>query len=98
MYKIYHLRVTQEVFQMIHLFLVLMEILKKLITSNYTRITILIAYFIISEGLPSNFAQKTRFKKVLDLSRNFSKTYIPPNRNIISKELLDVIHEQNIKK
>ena len=31
------------------------------------------------------------------MSRNVSRTYIPPNRNIISKELLDVIHEQNMK-
>ena len=43
---------------MVHLFLVLIEILKKLITSNYTRITIAISYLIISEGLPSNLAQK----------------------------------------
>ena len=32
------------------------------------------------------------------MSRNVSKTYIPPNRKIISKELFDVIHEQNIKR
>ena len=31
------------------------------------------------------------------MSRNVSKTYIPPNRNNISKEVLDVIHEQNMK-
>ena len=31
------------------------------------------------------------------MSRNDSNTNIPTNRNIISKELLDVIHEQNIK-
>ena len=31
------------------------------------------------------------------MSRNILKTYINPNRNIIPKELLDVINEQNIK-
>ena len=31
------------------------------------------------------------------MSRNVSKTYIPPNRNLIPKELLDVIHEDNMK-
>ena len=30
--------------------------------------------------------------------RNVLKTYIPPNRNLTSKELLDVIHEQNMKR
>ena len=68
-----------------------------MITSNNTRLTILIADLIISEGLPFNLSQKPRFKKVLELSRNVSKTYIPPNRKLISKELLDVIHEHNIR-
>ena len=66
---------------------------QKLIISNDTCLTIAIADLIISEGLPFNISQKPRFKKVLDLSRNVSKTYIPPNRKLISKELLDVIHE-----
>ena len=49
-------------------------------------------------GIKFNLAQKTRFKKVIDLSRNVLKTYIPSNRKLISKELLDVIHEQNMKR
>ena len=32
------------------------------------------------------------------MSSNASKTYIPSNRNLISKELLDIIHEQNMKR
>ena len=32
------------------------------------------------------------------MSRNFSKTYTHPNRKLISKELLDVIHEHNTKR
>ena len=69
-----------------------------MITSNDTRLTIEIAYLIISEGLPFNLAQKPRFKKVLEFSRNHLKTYIPSNRKLISKELVDVIHEQNMKR
>ena len=32
------------------------------------------------------------------MSRSVAKTYISPNRKLISKELLDVIHEQNMKR
>ena len=32
------------------------------------------------------------------MSGNVSKTYIPPNRKLISKEVLDVIYEQNMKR
>ena len=67
-----------------------------MITSNETCLTVAIAGHIISDGLYFNLSQKPRFKKVLDLSRNVSKTYIPLNRNIISKELLGVIHEHNM--
>ena len=75
-----------------------MAILKKLITSNDTCLTIAISDLIISEGLPFNLSQKPRFKKVLELLGNVSTTYIPPNRKLISKELLAVIHEQNKKR
>ena len=71
---------------------------QKLITSNETRLTIAIADIIITEGLSFNISQKPILKKVLELSRNVSKTCIPPNRKLISKEILDVIHEQNMKR
>ena len=71
---------------------------QKLITSNDTRLTIAIADLIISEDLTFNLDQKSIFKKVMELSRNVLKTYILPNRKLISKELLDVIHEQNKKR
>ena len=83
---------------MVHLFFGLDGNSQKLIISNDTRLTIAIADLIISEGLPFNLAQKPRFKKLLELSRNVLKTYIPSNRKLISKELLDVIHEQNTKR
>ena len=71
---------------------------QKLITSNDTRLTIEISDLIISEGLLFNLSKKLRPKKVLEFSRNVSKTYIPPNRKLISKALLDVIHEQKMKR
>ena len=35
---------------------------------------------------------------VLELLRNVSKIYIPPNRKLIHKELPDFIHEENMKR
>ena len=65
-------------------------------TSNQTCLTVAIDNNIISEGLFFNLAQKPWFKKVLDLSRNMSKVYQYPNRNLISKDILNVIHDQNM--
>ena len=69
---------------------------QKLITSNDTRLSFAISDLIILEGLHFNLSQKLGFKKVLELSKNVLKTYITPSRKLISKELLDVIHEQNM--
>ena len=71
---------------------------QKSMTSNKTRLTISISDFIISEGLSFDLSQKPRFKKVLELERSVSNNYIPPNINLLPKELLDVIHEQNMKR
>ena len=67
-----------------------------MMTSDETRLTVAIADLIISEGLSFNISQKPRFK-VLGLERTVSKCYQPPNRNLISKDLLDVIHDQNME-
>ena len=67
-------------------------------TSNETRLTVAISDLIISEGLYLNLSHKPRFNKVLELERTVSKCYQPPNRNLISKDILDVIHGQNTKK
>ena len=56
------------------------------------------ADLIISEGPPFNLSPKPISKKLLDLSRNVSNKYIPPNNKFISKEILDVIHEHNMKR
>ena len=70
---------------------------QKMMTSNETLLTVAIADLIISEGLSFNLSQKPRFKKVLELARTVSKCYQAPNRKLISKDLLDVIHDQNME-
>ena len=67
-------------------------------TSNETRLTVEIADLVISEGLSFNLSQKPRFKKVLELARTVSKCYQPPNRKLISKDILDLIHDQNMER
>ena len=42
------------------------------------------------------FPKKQDSWKVPELSRKSSKTYIPLNRNLIPKELIDLIHEHNM--
>ena len=71
---------------------------QKSMTSNDTRLTIAIAGLIIPEVISFNLYQKPRFKKLLDLAGNISKTYIPPNRKLIPKEIPDVIYGQNMKR
>ena len=65
---------------------------QNMMTSNETRLTVAIAYLIISEGLYFNLSQKRRFKKVLELARTVSKCYQPPNRKLIYKD------DQNIER
>ena len=67
-------------------------------TSNETCLTVAITDLIIYEGLYFNFSQKPRFKKVLDLARTVSKCYQPPNIKLISKDILNVIYDQNMER
>ena len=69
-----------------------------MITFNETRITLEIYDIIISEGLSFNLDHKYRFKSVLVLARNVSKGYQSPNRKLTSKDILDVIHDNNTEK
>ena len=71
---------------------------QKMMASNKTRLRVSIADLIISEGLSFNLSQKPRFKKVLELARTVSKCYQTPNRKLISKDLLDVMHDQNTER
>ena len=66
--------------------------------SNETRLTVAIDDLIISEGLSFNLSHKHRFKKVLDLERTVSKRYQPPNRDIIYKNILDVINDHKMER
>ena len=69
-----------------------------MMTSNETRLTVAITDLIISEDLSFNLSQKPRFKKMLDFSRTVSKFYQPPNRKLISKDILDVIHDPKMER
>ena len=71
---------------------------QKMMTSNETHLTVAIADLIIYVGLSFNLSQKPRFKKVLDLERTVSKCYQHPNRKLIYKDILDVIHDQNMER
>ena len=71
---------------------------QKMMTSDETRLTVAIVDLVIYEGLSFNLSQKPRFKKVLDLAITVSKCYQPPNRKLISNDLLDVIHDQNMER
>ena len=68
---------------------------QKMMTSNETHLTVAITDLIIPEGISLNISQKHMFKKIIDLARTVSKCYQPPNRELISKDLLGVIHNQN---
>ena len=64
---------------------------------NEAHLTVAIADLVIYEGLSFNISQKPRSKKVLNLEINVSKSYQPPNRKFIYKDLLGIIHDQNME-
>ena len=68
-----------------------------MMTSSETRLTVAITDLIISEVLSFNLAQKPRFNKVLDMERNAPRGDQHSNRKLIYKDLLDVIHDQNME-
>ena len=65
---------------------------------NEKRLTVAIVDLIISEGLTFNLAIKSLFKKLLNLKINVSKGSWPPNRKLISKDNMDVIHDYIIER
>ena len=69
-----------------------------MMTYNETRLTVSITDLIISEGISFNLAHKPRFNKVIDLVIIVSKIYQSPNRKLISKDILYVIHDQNMER
>ena len=71
---------------------------QNIMTSNETCITVAISDVIISEGLYFELSKKTVFKKVLDLERTVSRSYQPPNRKLISKDISGVFHDENMER
>ena len=69
--------------------------IQKIMTSNEVRLIVSISDIIISEGISYNISQKPRLKKVINLARNVSKCYQPPNGKIIPKDIMDIIHNHN---
>ena len=69
-----------------------------MVTFNETHLKVSIADLNISKHLYFNQAQKPRFKKVLYLAKNVSKSYQPSNRKLISKDLQYIIHYQNMER
>ena len=92
-----HLRAIQQLLKRVQFFLGDHNT-QKLMTSNKTRITVAIADIIIFEGLSFNLSQKPKFKTVFDLARTDSKIYQPPNRELISKDILDLYHDHNMER
>ena len=62
-------------------------------TSNETRLIVAIGSLIMPEGIYFNVYQELTFKKLLTFSRNMWNGYQTPNRNLISKDILDTIND-----
>jgi hypothetical protein len=62
-----------------------------------SKLTMAIADMIHSLGLPFSLASDPKFLKVLKLAKASSSQYVPPNRNQVSGELLDLNYKQNQK-
>ena len=67
-------------------------------TSYETRLTVAIVDPTISEVISFNLSHKPRLKKVLYLTITASKSYKPPNRKLIYKDILDIIQDQNTER
>ena len=72
--------------------------IQKMMTYIETLLTVTIADPNISESLSIYLSHKPRLKKVLDLKKRCVKSYQPPNRKLISKDILNVIYFQSMKR
>ena len=61
--------------------------------SSTNKIDVAIAKLIHARTLPFDLADDPLFHKMITLIRNSSSKYVPPNRNIISGELLESIYK-----
>ena len=63
-----------------------------------SKLTMAIADLIHSCGLPFSLASHHKFQLVLSQAKFASKEYVPPGRNKVAGELLDLNYEQYLKK
>jgi hypothetical protein len=66
--------------------------------SNATRLTSAIAEFVYCKGLSFSATEGDQFLQILKLARMVNSTYRPPNRNLLSNELLDVSYENRLSR
>ena len=96
MYEIYHMRVTKAFFKWFTYFWYWRQFSKinnfQWYSFNYCNSR---SYYLRNSSLQS--CPKTKIQEGTGVIKERLKTYITTNRKLISKELLDVIHEQNMK-
>ena len=63
-----------------------------------SKLTMAIADLIHSLGLPFSLSSERKFRHVLSLARAAGSTYVPPHRNLVAGELLDLNYEQYLKR
>ncbi len=63
-----------------------------------SRLTMAIADMIHSLGLSFSLASDRKFRHVIQLARAAGSTYVPPTRNAVAGELLDLNYEQYLKR
>ena len=67
-------------------------------SGNESRLTMAIADFIYSEGLPFSICECPRFKQIIQLSKGVRASYEPPKREAVRTSLLQLSWENNKKR
>lgn len=66
--------------------------------STASQLTMAIADFVHSSGLPFSVTQGAYFQNILKFARGVSSTYKPPNRNALSDSLLKISYNRRMEK
>ena len=66
-------------------------------TSAQSKLTMAIADFVHSKGLPFSITEGPHFKQILSLARNTTSSYIPPDCKRISGELLTLNYNHQME-
>jgi hypothetical protein len=64
--------------------------------SNATKLTSAIAEFVYCKGLSFSATEGDQFLQILKLARLVNSSYRPPNRNLLSNELLDISYDNRL--